>query len=255
MAQTRDPAGVRLPTTLEVDSRVGGDGIATGFASVGGRFAAMITSGISRRPRITSRVGAGLAALGVASIAWSGPQSPASDPEGPTYSVDGRVIRPADYREWVFLSSGLGMTYGPAKAAEGQSPRFDNVYVSRPAYREFRKSGTWPDRTMLILEVRRSEANVSINNGGRTQGDLVAIEAAVKDRGRYPGAGWSYFSFDGPDGPVDSAAPLPASASCYSCHEANGAVDHTFVQFYPTLFEVAKRLGTVKPTYDPTRKP
>jgi len=27
------------------------------------------------------------------------------------------------------------------------------------------------------------------------------------------------------------------------------------VQFYPTLFDVAKRLGTVKPTYDPTRKP
>jgi hypothetical protein len=27
------------------------------------------------------------------------------------------------------------------------------------------------------------------------------------------------------------------------------------VQFYPTLFEVAKRLGTVKPTFDPAHKP
>jgi hypothetical protein len=26
-------------------------------------------------------------------------------------------------------------------------------------------------------------------------------------------------------------------------------VERTFVQFYPTLFEVARRLGTVKPKY------
>ena len=32
------------------------------------------------------------------------------------------------------------------------------------------------------------------------------------------------------------------------------AVENTFVQFYPTLFEVAKRFGTVKATYDPNHK-
>jgi hypothetical protein len=31
--------------------------------------------------------------------------------------------------------------------------------------------------------------------------------------------------------------------------------ENTFVQFYPTLFDAAKRLGTVKPTYDPAKKP
>jgi hypothetical protein len=31
-------------------------------------------------------------------------------------------------------------------------------------------------------------------------------------------------------------------------------VDNTFVQYYPTLFEIAKRLGTVKPSYDPAHK-
>src|SRR5947209_5496918 len=31
-------------------------------------------------------------------------------------------------------------------------------------------------------------------------------------------------------------------AACYACHRNNTAVDNTFVQFYPTLFEVAKRL-------------
>jgi hypothetical protein len=206
----------------------------------------MIRARTLSRPGLGVRVASVLAALGVAALARSGTGPPAGDPEAPAFASDGKLVRPADYREWVFVTSGLGMTYGPAKADEGRPPRFDNVFVTRAAYREFLKSGTWPDRTMFILEVRRSEERVSINNGGRTQGELVAIEAAVKDRSRYPGGGWAYFSFDGPDGPAEAAAPLPASASCLSCHADHGAVDHTFVQFYPTLFEAAKRHGTLR---------
>jgi hypothetical protein len=173
--------------------------------------------------------------------------------QGPSYSADGRLIRPVDYREWVFVSSGLGMTYGPARDTDKKTPRFDNVYVNRPAYREFLKTAQWPDKTMLVLEVRKAEVNVSINNGGRTQGEVVSIEAAVKDRARYPGAGWAYFSFDGEKGLEDAVKPFPVSASCYSCHGKNGAVDNTFVQFYPTLFDVAKRKGRIKAGYDAQR--
>ena len=221
--------------------------------------------GFSRRwPRATcdtfglmTKTVLGLAGCVFAAVfAWSWPsaaQIPAA--EGPTYSSSGQLIRPADYREWVYVTSGLGMTYGPAEAAAGQPPLFDNVFVTRASYREFLRSGTWPDKTMFILEIRRAEANVSINNGGRTQGEVVALESAVKDQGRFSDGGWAYFTFDSPQGLVDTAAPLPATESCYSCHEANTAVDNTFVQFYPTLFDVAKRLGTVKPTYDPARKP
>lgn len=191
-----------------------------------------------------------LASIALVSSGRSEPPEAKSAEEGPSFSKDGRLNRPLDFREWVFLTSGLGMSYGPAKAAENESPRFDNVFVNRPSYREFLKSGTWPDQTMLILEVRKSEANVSINNGGRTQGDLVAIEAAVKDRERFPDGGWGYYSFDGPDGPADSAEVLPASSSCYSCHSAKAAVDNTFVQFYPTLIDVAKQHKTFKLTND-----
>ncbi len=102
-----------------------------------------------------------------------------------------------------------------------------------------------------MLEVRTAETNVSINNGGRTQGGVRALEAAVKDRKRFPAGGWAYYSFDGPDGPLESATALPVIESCYSCHREKAAVENTFVQFYPTLFEVAKRRGTVRPDYDP----
>lgn len=186
---------------------------------------------------------------------WSWPskaQTPTA--ESPAYTNKGELIRPIDYREWVYLSSGLGMTYGPAQPAAGEPPMFDNVFVTREAYRDFMRSGTWPEKTMFILEVRRAEANVSINNGGRTQGSIVAIEAAVKDTKRFPEGGWAYFNFTGFKTLADTAAALPTSATCYTCHKANSAVDNTFVQFYPTLFDVAKSHGTIKPTYDPTRK-
>ncbi len=69
----------------------------------------------------------------------------------------------------------------------------------------------------------------------------------MKDQKRFTD-GWAYFNF-GMHG--DRAAPLPGTASCYSCHKTNAAVDQTFVQFYPTLMEVAQRLGTIRPDYKP----
>lgn len=166
---------------------------------------------------------------------------------GPRYTSAGELLRPDGYREWIYLSSGLGMVYGPAAAGRaGRPPSFTNVFVNPEAYRHFMKTGTWPDATTMILEIRGSATERSINQGGHFQSDVISVEAAVKDRQRFDG--WAYFNF-GPQG--DRAAPLPATASCYACHKANAAVDQTFVQFYPTLMEVAERLGTVRSDYKP----
>ena len=173
---------------------------------------------------------------------------------GPQFTANGELQRPADYRSWAFVTSGLGMTYGPNAPAPGQPAPFSNVFVNPAAYRAFQASGRWPEGTLFVLEIRRAEENVSINAGGRTQGAVVALEASVKDSTRYPDGGWSYFSFDSPQGPKPSAAPFPRTAECYSCHRTHGAVEWTFTQFYPELFEVAKQKGTVRPDYDPARK-
>lgn len=176
-----------------------------------------------------------------------GPCAAAGESIAPAYTAAGRLVRPADYREWVFVTSGLGMTYGPAQHAAGSTPPFDNVFVTRDAHRAFLDGGAWPDGTMFVLEIRRAESGVSIDTGGRTQGDVVALEASVKDRSRFGGNGWAYFSFDGPQGFLDDAAPLPATAACHSCHASHAAVDNTFVQFYPTLREAARRHGRLSP--------
>jgi hypothetical protein len=44
----------------------------------------------------------------------------------------------------------------------------------------------------------------------------------------------------------DRVEALPTTASCYACHSTNGAVDNTFVQFYPTLLDVAREKGTLR---------
>lgn len=164
--------------------------------------------------------------------------------DSPQFTPDNQLVLPKDYREWVYLSSGLGMTYGPAAQADQGNPTFDNVFVKPAAYKAFLESGRWPDKTMFILEIRRSIGKGSINNGGHYQGDVLAVEAEVKDQERFPQK-WAYFGF----GRGDKAAPFPANSSCNSCHNQNAAVENTFVQFYPSLLEIATHKGTLNRTY------
>ena len=169
----------------------------------------------------------------------------------PQYTSDAQIRFPEDYREWVFLSSGSGMTYGPLApdvAAQGP-PLFDNVFVNPDSYRAFLQTGHWPDKTMFVLEVRSPEGHASINNGGYFQRDVVGIEAEVKDSSSASGE-WTFYGFPLDSGkPAAGAKAIPRTASCYSCHGVKTAVENTFVQFYPTLYEVAERKGTVKPDF------
>ena len=165
------------------------------------------------------------------------------------FNDKGELVQPAAYREWVFLSSGLGMTYGPNAPAAGARLRFDNVWVNPSSYRHFKESGKWPEGTTLILEIRESEQKGSINQHGHFQGKLVAIEANVKDTARFPETGWGFFSLATEPGTQPKSIKAMASGNgCQKCHSANGAVDGTFVQFYPELIPIAKKFGTFKQT-------
>jgi hypothetical protein len=72
----------------------------------------------------------------------------------------------------------------------------------------------------------------------------------VKDTARFKD-GWGYFGFNGN---AASAKVFGAEAGCNSCHSTNAAVEHTFVQFYPTLLEIAIAKGTLNPSYKPSDK-
>jgi hypothetical protein len=175
----------------------------------------------------------------------TGGQAPAEG-DGPSYVNKMNLVRPPDYREWVFLSSGLGMEYNPIPGTPGGNS-FGNVFVNPSSYRAFMKTGKWPDKTTFVLEFRASTSEGSINKAGRFQSRLVGLEAEVKDS-RFPD-GWAFFNFSEKGQIVNSAAALPVSAGCVECHTKNTAVERTFVQFYPTLMDVAKKMGTVKPGF------
>lgn len=154
---------------------------------------------------------------------------------------------PKDYREWVFMSSGVGMTYGPAAAASQGAPLFDNVFVNPEAWKEFKKTGVWPDRTTFILEIRYAASQGSINKAGNYQTDISAVELAQRQ-----GDEWNYYTFgNAMRGLREKAGPLPRSAGCVACHSTNGAVQWTFSQFYPEALAIAKAKGTVKASYQP----
>jgi hypothetical protein len=166
---------------------------------------------------------------------------PSSD--APVYIAGGNLVTPAHYREWIYLTSGIDMSY--AAQAAGATPdhsMFDNVFVNPTSYRSFLATGTWPDKTTMVLEVRSAENPLSINKHGHTQStEIMSLEIHVKDHGK-----WSFYDVNGNS---KMAKLIPPPANCYTCHEAHGAVDTTFVQFYPTLLPLAMQKRTFSPAY------
>jgi hypothetical protein len=172
------------------------------------------------------------------------PQTPAAA-HGPLYTDSGELLPPTQYREWVYLSTGMNMSYIKRLPGMGHD-MFSNVFVNPEAYREFQRTGTWPDKTLLVLEVRGATNKGSINQEGFYQNsDIMGLEVHVKDR-RFQG-GWAFFGDNG----GKPAKQIPYTADCYSCHRDHAAVDTTFVQFYPTLLELAKKKGTLSAGYKP----
>jgi hypothetical protein len=169
-------------------------------------------------------------------------QNSRSDAGMPEYTAKDELKLPEQYREWVYLSTGLDMSYTASGPTDHHM--FDNVFVNPAAYKKFQETGTWPDKTMLVLEVRTAE-RTSINQRGNSQsGDVMGVEVHVKDEAKFPGK-WAFFGFD--SGKVGNL--FPTGAACYSCHQAHAAVDTTFVQFYPTLLSIAKAKGTLSAAY------
>lgn len=179
-------------------------------------------------------------ALLLLALPQAGAKEQTAPSDGPSYTASGELKMPENYREWVFLTSGVDMSYSATETPEHSV--FDNVFVNPSAYREFLKTGTWPDKTVLVLEIRGAEGAASINKRGHTQSqEIRGLEMHVKDSSKE--GSWTFYGFNNPN----TGTPFPRTASCYSCHQQHGIVDTTFVQFYPTLLPLAKANKTINP--------
>lgn len=195
------------------------------------------------KPRVFSLILGGVAVLSI--VAASAAVTADTESGHPRYDASHRLLFPEDYRDWVFLSSGLNMSYSDAPGTSGMN-MFGNTFAPREAYAAFKATGRWPDRTVLLIENRVAATKGSINKRGQFQtAETMGFEAHVKDQHAFKG-GWGFFAFGNDQKP---ATLIPYTAQCYSCHLAHAAADTTFVQFYPTLLPIAARLKTLDPGY------
>jgi Cytochrome P460 len=187
-------------------------------------FAALAVFAIEKGPRASA----------------AGSATPIGSPE---FTADGKLVRPEGYRKWVFLSSGYGMSYSQSAAADQDHLMFTNVFAPPADYDYFLAHGTWPDKTMFVLELYGAQSKGSINQQGHFQTEFMGLDVEVKDASRFPDK-WAYFGFDATE--KSSQAVAPGKNDCWKCHDQNAAVEHTFVQFYPALLSIAKEKKTIK---------
>ncbi len=151
-------------------------------------------------------------------------------PLRPTYDGSGALRRPSGIERWIMVGASLGLGY--SDVTEPGPGRFHRVYLETGAYDHYRRTGAFPDGTMLALSIRSPSRRVPPSRAGWTEGDLVALEMAVKDTARFEG-GWAYFDF-GTSGTTARALP---PTRCARCHAEHAARDNVFLQFYPQLRE------------------
>lgn len=154
----------------------------------------------------------------------------------PQYNEDGALQRPTGYREWVFVGASLGLSYSEELRREGPG-HFHHVYMQPEAYRQYRDEGTFPEKTMLVMENYSAGSKVNPNLHGHFEDERVGLEVALKDAEHFED-GWAYFMFSTPDGLKESAKAFP-KAACYDCHKEHAQDDNVFVQFYPVLREAS----------------
>jgi hypothetical protein len=95
-----------------------------------------------------------------------------------------------DYRQWVFLTSSLDLNYGTA--APPSHHMLDNIFVNPEAYGVFVKTGTWPDKTVLIKENRMAASAGTLSKAGYFQADVMDWKFTSRTR-RVPATGPSLF--------------------------------------------------------------
>ncbi|QDT96505.1 cytochrome P460 family protein [Gimesia aquarii] len=153
--------------------------------------------------------------------------------KGAEYNDQGALIRPKDHREWVFI--GAPVTPNDMNNGKAAFPEFHNVYIDPMSFAEYKKTGTFPNGTVILKELVSVGSKAMPSGNGYFQGNFVSLEAMVKDTKRFeeePG-GWAFFRF----GEAPHYNPTGArmkTESCNSCH--SGAEEgYVFTDTYPVL--------------------
>src|SRR6185295_12840124 len=97
-------------------------------------------------------------------------------------TADGKLQKPADLANWVFLGTSLGMGYNPGSFNAARPGQFQVVLMEPTAYRHFVDTGKYAPGSMFLLSFYDSDTQKrSINQNGFTQADLTNYEIHLID--------------------------------------------------------------------------
>jgi hypothetical protein len=187
-----------------------------------------------------------LVLIGLATFLVAAPPAATQSSAPPQYDPDGNLLRPDGFETWVFVGSNLGLAY--KGESDTDTREFHNVYISPPAYAEFVKSQTFPDRTVFVVDRLTAKDNEpkGVVSAGVFNDQRLGLLVAVKnlnrpDKGTLP---WAYYLFPAKDNPPPAKAQPDSSSvktdsekekTCEGCHAKHASRDHVWVQFYPIL--------------------
>ena len=152
-----------------------------------------------------------------------------------SFNDQDELIQPQGYREWIYV--GAPVTPNELNNGKAAFPEFHNVYIHPKHYKKWKKTGAFPDGTILMKELVSVGSKQAASGVGYFMGEFIGLEATIKDSKRFksePGH-WAYFSFtrEGKK-PAETGIAFPAN-KCNFCHQAFAKDDWVFTQYYPVL--------------------
>jgi Cytochrome P460 len=159
----------------------------------------------------------------------------------PEYTKDGDLKLPKNWRSWVYVGSPL--TPDALNGGKAGFPEYHNVYIEPGSYELYKKTGEFPDGTIMFKELQRVLTPAQFPDGSLTEpsgrgyfpGEFNGADVTVKDTKRYADTGgWGYYNFNHHE-PKALIAKVKPRAECAFCHIASAKKDSTWTQFYRLL--------------------
>lgn len=157
------------------------------------------------------------------------------------FNAQGELELPEGFREWVFI--GAPLTPHGLNSGKAGFPEYHHVYVNPDAYAVYKRTGEFPDGTVIAKELvllQKGDYKDGSKNApsgrGFFAGELQGMDVMVKDSKRYQDTNdWGFFNFGHQAPPYLSAARAAPENNCAGCHTANAGKGMVFKNFYPIL--------------------
>lgn len=162
---------------------------------------------------------------------------------GPKWTSKGDLELPRDYHRWVFI--GAPLTPNALNGGKASFPEYHNVYIQPEAYDAYRKTGKFPEGTILLKELQLTQpgtnadgSSVEPSGRGYFPAGRNGIDISVKDSRRFRDTnGWGFFNYGHHAPPYAKTAAAAPKETCAACHIANATKDMVFTKFYSAILE------------------